>query len=154
MKESDLEKRVRILEDIEAINKLKARYWYCIERKLWDDLRDLFAEDSIAYLGDRALKGKENVVKHLMERLNLGTNLHRGHSPMIEITSDTTAVGKWDCYAYMTFGAQALQGFENWGSYEDEYVKEEGKWKIKSWKYMYSRIEWWNKDANTPLQMK
>ena len=154
MKESDLEKRVRILEDIEAINKLKARYWYCIERKLWDNLSDLFAEDSIAYIGNGALKGKKNVVGHLAERLSLGTNLHRGHSAMIEITSDTTAVGKWDLHDSLKFGDPALQGFEGWGSYEDEYVKEEGKWKIKSWKYMYSRIEWWNKDANTPLQMK
>ena len=154
MKESDLEKRVRILEDIEAINKLKARYWYCIERKLWDDLSDLFAEDSIAYIGNGALKGKKSVVGHLVERLSLGTNLHRGHSPMIEITSDTTAVGKWDLHDSLKFGDPALQGFEGWGSYEDEYIKENGKWKIKSYKCTHSRIEWWNRDLKNPLPMK
>jgi len=47
MKETDLEKRIRILEDVEAIKKLKARYWYCLEHKLWDELRDVFTEDAI-----------------------------------------------------------------------------------------------------------
>ena len=45
MKETDLEKRIRRLEDREAIKELKARYWYCIERKLWNELPDLFTED-------------------------------------------------------------------------------------------------------------
>jgi len=144
MEETDLGRRIRTLEDVEAIEKLKARYWYCIERKLWNELLDVFAKDAIAHMGDRSLKGREAVVKHLEERLSLGTNLHRGHSPIIEITSDTTATGKWDLHDSLTFGNPALKGFESWGSYEDEHVKEEGKWKIKSYKYTHSRIEWWN----------
>jgi len=154
MKESDLERRIRILEDVEAIKKLKARYWYCIERKLWDDLPDVFAKDAIGYYGDRVLKGKENVVERLKNRLNLGTNLHRGHSPMIEVTSDTTATGKWDLHDSLTFGTPALKGFEGWGSYEDEYVKEEGKWKIKSSRCTHSRIEWWNNDPIATIPVK
>ena len=145
MKKIDLERRIGILEDIEAIEKLKARYWYCIERKLWDDLADLFTEDVIDYLGNVALKGKENVVNHLVERLNLGRNVHQGHSPIIEFTSDTTATAKWALNDYNEFDPQALTGFEGWGSYEDEYVKEEGKLEIKSWKRTCLRAEWWNK---------
>jgi hypothetical protein len=43
---------------------------------------------------------------------------------MIEVTSHTTAFGKWDLYAYIEFDSQALAGFEGWGFYQDEYVKE------------------------------
>jgi bile-acid 7alpha-dehydratase len=148
MKETDLEKRIRILEDIEAIKKIKAKYWYCLERRLWDELPDVFATDVIDYAGDNIIgcQGKKDVVKHLVDLLDKGgVNLHRGHSPMIDITSDTTAIGKWDLYLYMEFDPQAKKGQEGWGSYEDEYVKEDGKWKIKSWKYKSARLEQWNK---------
>jgi bile-acid 7alpha-dehydratase len=148
MKETDLEKRIRILEDIEAIKKVKAKYWYCLERRLWDELPDVFAKDVIDYAGEGVIgcQGKKDVVKHLVDLLDKGgVNLHRGHSPMIEITGETTAIGKWDLYLYMEFDPQAKRGQEGWGSYEDEYVKEKGKWKIKSWRYIPARLEQWNK---------
>jgi len=148
MKETNLETRIRILEDVEAIKKLKARYWYCLERKLWNDLREVFTEDVIDYLGDGKIgcQGKKDVVKHLVDLLDGGgVNLHRGHSPMIEVTGDTTAIGKWDAYVYMEFDPLAKRGHELWGSYEDEYAKEEGKWKIKSWKYKTARRTQWDK---------
>jgi hypothetical protein len=149
MNEIDLEKIIRKLEDVETIKKLKAKYWYCLEHKLWDDLGDLFAEDVIDYLGDGKIgcQGKKDVVKHLVDLFNVGRNLHRGYSPMIEVTSHTTAIGKWDLYAYVEFDSQALAGFEGWGSYEDEYGKEQGKWKIKSWKYSPVRLQRWNRNT-------
>ena len=148
MKETDLEKRIRRLEDREAIKEVKARYWYCIERKLWEELPDLFTEDVIDYMGDGKIgcQGKKDVVKHLVDLLTPGRNVHQGHSPIIEFTSDTTATAKWALNDYNEFDPKALTGFEGWGSYEDEYVKEEGKWKIKTWKTMHSRIERFNRD--------
>ena len=157
MKETDLEKRIRILEDVEAIKKVKAKYWYCLERKLWDKLPEVFAEGVIDYLGDGQIgcQGKKDVVKHLVDLLDKGgVNLHRGHSPMIEITSETTATGKWDMYVYMEFDPRAKRGHEQWGSYEDEYVKEDGKWKIKSWKFNCARIEQWNRDPQNTIPLK
>ena len=55
MTKTDLEKIIRKLEDVETIKKLKEKYWYYLEYKLWDDLGDLFTEDVIDYLGDRRL---------------------------------------------------------------------------------------------------
>ena len=46
-------------------------------------------------IGDQ---GKKAVVKHLVDLLDKGCYWIRGHSPMIEITSDTTATGKWDLH--------------------------------------------------------
>jgi len=31
---AELEAKIRVLQDIEAIKKLKARYWRCIDKKL------------------------------------------------------------------------------------------------------------------------
>jgi bile-acid 7alpha-dehydratase len=148
MKETELEKRIRRLEDIEAIKDLKARYWYYIEHKMWDDLPDLFTEDVIDYMGENKIgcQGKKEVVKHLVDLLTPGRNVHQGHSPIIEFTSDTTAIGKWALNDYNEFDPKAITGFEGWGSYDDEYVKVEGKWKIKSWLCKHSRIERFNRD--------
>lgn len=44
---ADLERRIKVLEDIEAIKELKSKYWRCIGKKLWDELADCFTEDVI-----------------------------------------------------------------------------------------------------------
>ena len=148
MKESELEKRIRRLEDIEAIKELKARYWYYIEHKMWDELPDLFTEDNSHPKADGTpgVQGKDAVVKYLVDLLTPGRNVHQGHSPIIEFTSDTTATAKWSLNDYNEFDPKAITGFEGWGSYDDEYVKEDGKWKIKTWKTIHSRIERFNRD--------
>ncbi|MBN2099971.1 MAG: nuclear transport factor 2 family protein, partial [Dehalococcoidia bacterium] len=47
----DIEARVRRLEDIEAIKKLKARYWRCVDRKLWAEMAEVFTEEATADYG-------------------------------------------------------------------------------------------------------
>ena len=51
----DLEARIRALEDIEAIKRLKHKYFRCIDKGLWDEIGNCFAEDGwqIIYLACR-----------------------------------------------------------------------------------------------------
>jgi ketosteroid isomerase-like protein len=44
---SDLERRIQTLEDTEEIKKLKARYWYYVDNKQWDNLADCYVEDVV-----------------------------------------------------------------------------------------------------------
>ena len=41
---AELEARIRLQEDMEHIRMLKAKYWRCLDRKLWDELTEVFAE--------------------------------------------------------------------------------------------------------------
>ena len=43
---SELERRIQALEDVEAIKRLKHRYWRCLDLKLWDELAGCFAPDA------------------------------------------------------------------------------------------------------------
>lgn len=36
------------LEELEAIKRLKYKYLRCIDCKLWDELREVFADDAVA----------------------------------------------------------------------------------------------------------
>ena len=90
---ADLETQIRVLVDIEAIKKLKAKYWRCIDKKLWDELEDCFVEDAVADYGKNLnFQGRKAIIQFLKD--NLGSDsvitVHQGHNPEIEITSDNS----------------------------------------------------------------
>ncbi|TEU03329.1 MAG: nuclear transport factor 2 family protein [Dehalococcoidia bacterium] len=140
---ADLETQIRVLGDIEAIKKLKAKYWRCIDKKLWDELEDCFVEDAVADYGKNLnFQGRKAIIQFLKD--NLGSDsvitVHQGHNPEIEITSDTTSRGIWALHDYLVF--QPNITINGWGHYEDEYVKQNGEWKKKSIKETRLREEW------------
>jgi len=140
---ADLETQIRVLGDIEAIKKLKAKYWRCIDKKLWDELEDCFVEDAVADYGKNLnFQGRKAIIQFLKD--NLGSDsvitVHQGHNPEIEITSDTTSRGIWALHDYLVF--QPNITINGWGHYEDAYVKQNGEWKKKSIKETRLREEW------------
>jgi len=140
---AELEMRIGILEDIEAIKKLKAKYWRCIDRKLWHELEDCFSEDVIVDYGpDMQFQGKEAVLSFFREVLGASSviTVHAGYGAEIEILSDTTARGVWALNdRVITEPSNSMKG---WAHYEDEYVKEDGKWKKKTTKITRIRQEY------------
>jgi hypothetical protein len=134
------------LVEIEEIKRLKYRYMRCLDQKLWDEIEGCFTEDAAAaYSGGRySFEGRGAIVDFLRRSMGAETFLssHRVHHPEIELTSPTTATGVW-----------ALEDVvieERWGVtirgaafYEDEYVKEAGRWKIRrtGYKRTYEEIQ-------------
>lgn len=136
---AELEARIRVLEDIEAIRKVKTKYWYCIDMKLWDDLGDCFAEDVVLEAPKlESIHGRKAFVQYLKDRLGKNTTIavHQGHQSDIEITGDMTAKGIWALRDHL-IDSQTNTAFKGRGFYEEEYVKEDGTWKIKSTKLRY-----------------
>ena len=68
---ADLERRIRALEDIEAIRRLKHRYWRCLDLKLWDEMAACFTPDAaVDYGGGRyRFQGVEAILGFLRESL-------------------------------------------------------------------------------------
>ena len=130
----ELRARVRALEDIEAIRKLKARYWLSVDRKLWDEFGECFTEDAVMDVPPVThWQGRKEIVQSLSKVLASFITVHQGHHADIELTSDTTAKGVWAMYDNLQ-DKRLNTKMEGFGFYEDEYVKENGRWKINKLK--------------------
>jgi hypothetical protein len=145
-KNQALEKKVQTLEDIEAIKKLQRAYGYYIEHWMVEDLNDLFADGEDVsllvaageYRGKEAIKrfghhGKENVV---MEKAENREFLHQVMQlcGVVHVDPDgKTAHGRWygfGAHRLLAEGGGTMPGWMN-GVYENDYVKQDGIWKLK-----------------------
>ena len=141
---SELEKRIRVMEDIEAIKNLKAKYFRCVDKKLWEEMETVLTEDAVADygMGIELLQGRKAIIEFLKKNLGRDSmiSVHQGHNPEIEITSDTTARGIWVLNDRLII--QTIATLNGWRYYEDEYVKVNGEWKKKSTKITNILEEW------------
>ena len=134
-----LEQRVKILEeecrrlsDIEAIRRLRYKYWRCIHKGLWDDLMDCYADEAAVDFGyGLKLEGKTALTDFYKGSMTSAFSLvdPQGHNPEIEVLSSTTARGFWQLDNTMV-EAQTSKAVRVGASYDEEYVKLNGEWKI------------------------
>jgi hypothetical protein len=132
----DLEKRVKTLEDLEAIKKLHQTYINLMDNLEYEKVLDLFTEDGSAEVRNSGVKrGRKELTQVYIEGLakRRGKERFDGHmaiEPDITVEGDT-ARGTW--VIYMLFSKPTLEWVQ--GRNECEYRKENGLWKIKSLKF-------------------
>jgi len=148
----ELEARIRVLEDIESIKKLRATYCYLSDAGLADpknrdELVSHLTKNAKLDFGKEKVDGSlppqsrwegiEGLKKFFGHVVPSGVSfcMHMVHNPIIEVNGDT-ATGRW---YYEAPATKASNGEAQWmaGAYWDEYVKENGEWKIS-----YQRMEW------------
>ncbi|PMD20852.1 hypothetical protein NA56DRAFT_704083 [Hyaloscypha hepaticicola] len=159
-----LSKEVTRLADEAEIKKLHFKYGYYLDKCLYQEVSDLFADDPntfVEFLGGR-YRGKEGVKRLYVGRF--AGNFVKGRNgpvhgflldhaqlqDIVDITENgTRAMGRFR--ALMSAGThKSIQdthprGFVQWwegGLYENEYIKENGIWKI--WKLKY--FPFWHAD--------
>ena len=128
---------VQQLWDIEAIKQLKARYFRFVDAKRWDDFAMVFSKDAHLVVPEGGMdeRGREAVVASVSSALKGVRTLHHGHMPEIEITGSDTARGTWALFDYIELAdgpSGAPVGFQGYGHYTEEYVREDGEWRIAS----------------------
>lgn len=135
----EMEKRLRVVEDIEEIKRLHRHYANCFMTGKWEEVLDCFAESCKAVMGGGAVvyDGKKAIEKHFREEVS---QAHIGKEgdvlvhPIISVDGDQ-AKGEWLFYM-MYFHPKTYQSlFWIQGFYECEYMRENGKWKFSlfSW---------------------
>src|SRR5688572_24865536 len=137
-----LEQRKSRLEDINAIKRLQRSFGYYMDEALWDEVANLFSANGSIEMGlDGVYRGKNRVREYLYALgggkagLSSGQlNEHMQLMPVITVAPDgRTARGTW---RDVILTGQIRRGaFWGEGPYENEYVKQNGVWKI-------SRLHW------------
>jgi hypothetical protein len=163
MDQKQLEARIRTLEDIEEIRKLKATYCYLCDKGLTDagvrsELISHFTKDAKVDFGlgpESQFLGWEGleVFFGTMVPMGVSFSMHMVHNPIIEVNGDK-ARGTW---YYEAPTIDTGTGKAQWmaGTYEEEYVRENGQWKFSSistkWKYITPYDEGWAKNRGILL---
>jgi hypothetical protein len=137
-----LENQLRAVQDIQEIEKLQRIYGYYLEHWMSGEIIDLFSDSPDVALEwpEGKYLGKESVRRYFeAQDRNNPEFLHQlmQLSPVIDVAPDgKTARGRWYSFGGVSLprGGGVTQSFMS-GTYENEYVKEGGKWKFK-------RIRW------------
>jgi SnoaL-like domain len=132
-----LERRAGRIADIDAIKRLQHAYGYYADEALWDEMASLFAANGTIEIGlDGVYVGRERIREYLYALGGGEAGLAAGElsehmqvMPVITLAPDgQKALGRWRAILMLgTLGESALWGE---GPYENEYVKEDGVWKI------------------------
>jgi hypothetical protein len=129
---ADLERRVTIQEDIEAIKQLKARYCaVCDDDHNTEKITTLFVEDGIWEGADLGSHQGHDAIRALFQSFKerISFSQHNVMNPIIEVNGDR-ATGTWYLLGPFTFrkGNRAI-----WlaARYDDDYVKVNGEWKFQ-----------------------
>jgi len=129
----ELEKRIGVLEDIEAIKRLHRNYVFYLSSRAWDELLDCFAEDATAEIWKHGLRrGKEEIkglVYDVFDKLEK-TPGHLVSQPVITVNGNR-ASGYWILYLFPF--TEPMTWWQ--GKHDCEYVKIDGKWKFSSVKF-------------------
>ena len=132
--------RTQQLWDIEQIKRVKYAYCRCLDTANFEEMRELFTEDaSINYVGGRyryAFAGRDKILNALSNAFHSkAVGCHQVHHPEIDVLTPDTAKGKWylrdwflDTHYKVVTEGSAI--------YEDDYVKQGGRWRIRHASYV------------------
>ncbi|MGB6942917.1 MAG: nuclear transport factor 2 family protein [Bryobacteraceae bacterium] len=131
-----LQAHLESIESIRAIKRLQYAYGHYVEFGLWNDFADLFAADALTNY-QAGVRGKDAIRQLFFEKVGQGKlGLSDGRvyphilfQPVITLApSGRTAKGRWRILAMLG----GYGGSATWysGVYENEYVFEDGVWKI------------------------
>jgi hypothetical protein len=150
---ADLNARALRLSDEIEITNLQHAYGYYVDRKMWDDVADLFASDGTMEIGLQGVYAGRSSIRRGLGRAGLAEGEINDHILLQTIVTvlpdDRTAHARGtDLGMIGTTGGRAL-----WTQsiYENAFVKQNGVWKFQTM-HVYPRFivdaeKGWAKDA-------
>jgi triacylglycerol lipase len=153
---ANLAHRAEILQAEQAVENLQRIYGYYIDRAMWDQASDLFAQGATfesgqqgVYIGKKrirdflGLQGPHGLVEGWL-------NDHIQLQPVVDVSADGNTARIRSRELGMT-GKIGGQGFWSEGVYENTFVRDNGVWKFRSLHFYPTFItdydKGWGKDA-------
>ena len=132
------------ITDYNALRNLQQQWGYYVDKALWNEVTDLFADEGTLELGYNGVYAGKDAIRKYLYSLSGGKpglmkgqlNNHFQFSPVITLSADgLTAQARWR--AMIQDGIFGAGSGGNWGAgtYENQYVKQNGVWKIKTLHY-------------------
>jgi hypothetical protein len=154
----DLQRRAQRLNDESEVENLQRVYGYYIDRKMWDDVADLFADDGTMELGLQGVYVGKRSIRRALDQfgpqgLREGeVNDHIQLQIIVSVAPDGRTARARGVELIMS-GVNGVSG--QWGEsiFENEYIKQNGIWRIKSL-HVYPRLitdydKGWSRDAKS-----
>ena len=151
-----LERRAERLAAESDVLNLQNAYGYYVDRKLWDDVADLFADSGTMEIGRGGVYVGKASIRRGLEQFG-PAGLREGEindyvylQPIVTVAADGASAKARGVYLGMTGRAGAGAEWRE-GIYENEYVRDGGVWKIATL-HVYPRLvtdydKGWAQDA-------
>jgi hypothetical protein len=131
---NDLARRVQAIEDIAAITETKVRYLRACDRKQPEEVRKCFVDDAVIdFEGFPVFDNADDFVA-LYAQFGCVPNvldMHHMQNPVITLTGPDTATGLFDLF-FFQIDTKARTLIQLASSYEDSFVKRDGRWLLSA----------------------
>ena len=134
---AELQRRVDVLNDEDRVRNLQSAYGYYADRKMWDDVVDLFAKDGVVEIGGQGIWRGPGGIRRWLETMGPAGLTHGQLNDRVQNDVIVTiAPGGSEAFARgielgMLGEADQEQGWWEVATFQNRFVKESGVWKIR-----------------------
>ncbi len=134
---ADLEARVDELDDEDLVRNLQAAYGYYVDRRMWDDVIDLFADDGVCEIGGVGVYVGHEGVRKALQRMGPAGLTHGVLNDRLQFdTVVNVAPGRHEARVRgieLGMLGEAAKGTAYWtvAVFDNRFVNEDGLWKIR-----------------------
>ncbi|MDB5702345.1 MAG: hypothetical protein JWL66_2544 [Sphingomonadales bacterium] len=135
---------VEQLVAVEAIKRVKAAYFRCMDRREWTEFATLFTDDAVFDVRgaleipkpdedyeEPPITRVDAIVDYVRTGLTPLISVHYGHMAEIDIVDANTARATWPMHDMLIAPPGApFHIFRGWGHYWETYRKTNGRWQI------------------------
>lgn len=134
---SELADRISRLNDEDAVRNIQHAYGYYVDRRMWRDVGDLFADDSVIRIAGAGIYSGRAGVRRAMERMGPEGLAHGqlNERPIFDLIVDVLPGGREAISRGIEIGilgeADKRAGYWEFSVFRNRFVKEDGMWKLK-----------------------
>jgi hypothetical protein len=134
---AELEDRIAVMNDESLVRNLQAAYGYYVNRRMWDDVTDLFAANGVYEFGGSGIYVGTRGVRKAHERMGPAGLTHGVLNDRLQFDTVTSiAPGRREAHVRgieMGMLGEADKGEAYWevSVFDNRFVKEDGIWKVR-----------------------
>ncbi len=130
-----LEQRIGVMNDEDQVRNLQNAYGYYVDRKMWDDVTDLFTADAVLEIADVGLYDGPAGIRRALERMGpagLKTGELNDHLQLDTIVAIDGAEARTRGIEFGMLGdGDADTAFLTVSVFVNRYLKQDGVWRIR-----------------------